>query len=108
MNSRVFPANKSLQFRDVTDGLSNTLMGGEIADGFSPWSRPGHTRDPALGLNKGPLTFGSPYFGQKNYSGVQMLLMDGSVRTISDDIDPAILKALATPDAGDDLKGYVP
>ncbi|HSG71910.1 MAG TPA: DUF1559 domain-containing protein [Planctomycetaceae bacterium] len=102
LNSHVFGPNNSLKFGNIADGFSNTFLGGEIAEGFRPWNNPRHTRDPALGFNAGPLTFGSPYYGTSKYRGVQMLFMDGSVQYIDDSIDPKVLEALSTPAAGDD------
>lgn len=102
LNSRVFHPNRNTKLEEITDGNSNTFMGGEIADGIRLWYQPDHTRDPALGLNKGPHTFGSPYFGTKYGTRVQMLMMDGSVRAIPNETGLDVLKALATPAAGDD------
>jgi hypothetical protein len=98
-NSHLFQPNKSFKVADVTDGLATTLMVGEINEGFPPWAEPNNTRDPALGLNKGPDTFGSPY-----PRGVNFLMGDGSVNTISEEIDPQVLKALATPNGGEELQ----
>jgi len=97
-SSRIFKPNGSLSFGDITDGAGETLMVGEINEGFKAWGTPANVRDPALGLNNGPNTFGSPFHG-----GVQFLLADGSVRFIPNEIDPRILKALATPAAGDSV-----
>lgn len=52
--------------------LATTLLVGEINEGFEPWAKPGNTRDPALGLNKGPETFGSPFEG-----GVHFMVAHG-------------------------------
>ena len=98
-NSQVFLMNKGLSFRDITDGLTNTIFVGEVATGFKPWADPTNVRDPALGLGKSPEQFGGPY-----PRGVNFLLCDGSVHFISENIDPKILKALATP-AGGELIG---
>jgi len=91
-NSHLFQPNTSFKFQNVTDGLSNTIMIGEINAGFPAWAKPDNTRDPALGLNKGPDTFGSPF-----PDGVHFVMGDGAVRFINQEIDPQILKALATP-----------
>ena len=53
-------------------------------------------RDPSLGINKGPNTFSSP-----GGRGVQFIFGDSSVRFINNDIDPKVLKALATPNGGE-------
>ncbi len=91
-----FHDNKGLRIRDVTDGLSNTLIGGEVAAGFKPWGDPTNVRDPALGLNQGPDTFGSPGGGSTLF-----MIGDGSVRSINPEIDAEVLKALATPNGGE-------
>jgi hypothetical protein len=97
-NSRILQRDKALAFKDITDGFSNTIVFGEISAGFQPWAAPGNTRDPALGINHGPRTFG----GSRPEGGL-FTLMDGSVRYLSTDIDPQVLKALATPDGGEEL-----
>lgn len=101
LNSQVFGPNSKTSFNNITDGTSNTFMGGEIAEGFRPWNNPRHTRDPALGFNRGYKTFGSPYFGTKYGGRVQMLMMDGSVYSMDDTVSLSILQALATPAGGE-------
>lgn len=92
-NVHIFPKNESMKFREVTDGLSNTILAGEAAGNFKPWGDPTNLRDPSVGIQKGPDSFGVPQFRL----GAQMLLMDGSVRTLSPDTSPDVLKALSTP-----------
>lgn len=104
-NSHLFPRDRRMTFREISDGLSRTILAGEIADGIRPWYTPHHTRDPGLGLNAGPLTFGSPMLESQYYRGVQFVAADGAVHTISDKIDRDVLRALATP-AGDEQIGF--
>ena len=73
--------------KDVTDGLSNTIFAGEVADHFQPWGNPINWRDPAKGINASPDGFGSPWPG-----GGLFPLMDGSVSFLNNAIDPAVLK----------------
>lgn len=100
-SSRVLKPNGSLAIGDITDGASETLMAGEINEGFKAWGTPANVRDPAQGHNNGTHTFGSPFAG-----GVHFLLADGHVRFIPAEIDPQTLKALATPDAGNTVEEY--
>ena len=103
VNSRVMHGNFSLRREDVKDGLSNTIMGGEVNANFKPWGDPVNWRDPADGLGKSPDGFGGPW-----KSGVtQFLFMDGSVRALSSDIDPQVLKALSTPAGGEDVHEFL-
>ena len=92
-NQRLLGINGGLRIRDIKDGTSQTIMGGEVKAGIRAWGDPLNFRDPARGINQGPGTFGGP-FG----SGANVLISDGSVRFLSEDIDPGVLKALSTPD----------
>jgi hypothetical protein len=99
-NRRVLGPNTQIGFQDATDGTANTIMAGEVNANFKPWGHPINWRDPADGLNKSPDGFGSP---RKSGVTTQMLMMDGSVRSLPRDTDPAVLKALATPAGGEKL-----
>lgn len=91
LNSHLSVSDQLLEIFDVIDGTSNTAYAGEAAGNFKAWGDPANTRDPAAGINAGPDGFGGPYVG-----GCNILLLDGSVRFISNDVDPAVLKALST------------
>lgn len=99
-NSHVFGADSCVSLKKMAGGGSNTILAGEVADGFVPWGRPDNWRDPALGLNRDRTTFGSPV-----PSSVQFVMCDGSVRAISPDIDRGVLKTLATSSAVDRPRG---
>ena len=100
-NSQVLKNNDSVRFDKMTDGTSNTILAGEVSGGFMAWGDPENRRDPANGLGTAPNQFGGPATGR---GGVNMLLADGSVRFISENIDPQTLKALASP-AGNEQVG---
>ncbi len=95
-NIRVLPPGRSLSFDDVTDGLAYTILAGEVGAGFKPWGDPTNLRDPALGLRVSPATFG---FSETD--ATNLLMADGRVHAVGPRIDPAILRALATPDGGE-------
>jgi hypothetical protein len=97
LNSRIARANFGIRMEEATDGTSTTIMAGEVNARFKPWGDPVNWRDPSLGINKSPDGFGSA----KKWGGSQFLLMDGSVRFLSETTDPEVLKALSTPAGGE-------
>ena len=96
-NSHVLGINSAVRHEDVTDGTSNTILTGEVKANFKPWGDPVNWRDPAEGLQKSPDGFGGPW----TYGMTMFSMLDGSVQTIAADVDPEILKALATPAGGE-------
>ncbi|MEX0700776.1 MAG: DUF1559 domain-containing protein, partial [Planctomycetales bacterium] len=96
-NSRVLGRVPALSFSDIDDGLMNTILFGEVKEGLRAWGDPRNLRDPALGLNRGPATFGSNW----KSGGVQFAAADRSIHYIASDAAPHVLKALATPDGGE-------
>ena len=100
-NARVLNVNSGLNFKEIKDGLSNTLLAGEVNSQLKAWGDPTNFREPALGINAHPRGFGGPFKG-----GANCLLGDGSARFINENIDPAVLKALATPNGGEDMSRF--
>ncbi len=95
-NVRVFRRNEGYRSDIITDGTTQTILLGEVNSMFQPWGKPAHQRDPALGFNKHPYGFGSPFQGYVN-----IIYADGHGSSLSDTIDPQVLKALSTPNGGD-------
>lgn len=100
-NQHLLKIGEAMSFRDITDGVSNTLMVGELAQNFRAWGDPLNVRDPMIGFNQPDKGFGSPYAQDGRPSYVQFLLADGSVRAVYANIDPEVLKAISTPDGGE-------
>jgi len=99
-NKNVIDFAPAMTFLQITDGLSNTLLMGEIRDNSPPWGQPGNGRDLTLGINKSPQGFG----GYRN-DGASFMLADGAVRFLGEKIDLKLLEALATPAGGETLSG---
>lgn len=102
-NEKLLGRNSGRDFRTVTDGLSNTIMAGEIGGSPKAWGDPDNLRDPAKGFGTDANQFGS-FRPQMN--PVLFLMADGSVRLLLNDTDPTVLNALATPDEGETVHGF--
>ncbi len=99
-NARLF-GRGAIRIRDIMDGTSNTVFCGEVKARFRPWGHPANWRDPAAGINQSPEGFGSPFPG-----GCLFLLGDGTVRFVNENIDPRVLKAIATPNGGETVSDF--
>ena len=100
-NALVMARTEKLTPDDIADRTGNTFLGGEISKRFLPWGKPGNWRDPRIGLNSPESGFHGPQTGI-----TQFVFTDGSVRTISNDMDPEVLKALSTPDGGEKVDDF--
>ena len=95
----IFGYDRVARMRDITDGTSNTLMTSEASKDFGPWGAGGKATVRAFVKKpyiNGPDGIGGPYPG-----GCSMGLADGSVRFISENIDPSVLEKLATMAGGE-------
>ncbi len=96
-NSHVVRAGEATKFGDISDGLGNTILMGEINSGFPSWARPMNVRDPGLGINRSPRGFGGP----PGVGGANFAFADGHIMFIHDNVSPEVLRALATPAGGE-------
>ena len=100
-NMPVFGKGPESHIRDITDGMTATLMAGEVSvESGAPaaWGDPDNLRLTTAPLN-GPRGFGSNWPG----GAIQVLMADGSVTTLNPSIDPDTLAALGSPDAGEEI-----
>lgn len=99
-NSWLLGQNASLSIRDIKDGMTNTLMIGQIRDQIPAWGNPVNWRDPTRQLNS------AEAFGSLHTGVVQFLLVDGSVRSISENVDPLVMRAIASPAGGEPVGAF--
>ena len=92
----IFERDASVKREEVTDGLSNTLIVGELAGTYPPWGDPENWRKIGRGLNKDVNGFGS-----YNNNGASFLLGDGTVKYFSNKTDPKVLERMSTRDGGE-------
>lgn len=92
-NVHVLGINKEISMEEITDGIANTILLGEVIERLRPWCDPANVRDPADGINQVPWGFG----GEPYQKGAFFGFCDGSVKFLSESTDRTILKALATP-----------
>lgn len=107
-NSRLFGINQLISLNSIgeADGMSNTILMGEIDSYFPTWGSAINMRDPAKGLHVASASFGGP-----SEKGVAFIFVDGRGLYLDKDINPQVLKALSTPNGGEkipvDLKSMI-
>jgi hypothetical protein len=98
-----FGYDRMLKVSDISDGTSQTIAVMETFRDAGPWTAGGPAT--VRGLSE---STDSPYLGRSgqwtsNHRTILSLFADGSVRNLSDRIDPTVLEALATIAGGEDV-----
>jgi hypothetical protein len=99
----MFAYDKPRSMRNIVDGTSNTLMISETKR-TSPWAQggPGTIRP----LTQQPYINGPDGIGGVAVGGANIGLADGSVRFISENIDPKVMEALTTIAGGEPINDF--
>jgi hypothetical protein len=90
VNSRLMHRNSSLTLDDLVSGAANILMAGEAAGDFRPWACPWTWRTVESPLNE------RSGYGHAGRNETDFVLADGQLRAINNDIDPEVLRQLAS------------
>jgi prepilin-type processing-associated H-X9-DG protein len=99
----VFGYDRATKSRDITDGLSTTMMVAETWDARGSWLAGGPATVRGLDPARQPYIGPGRQFGGLHRGGVNVLFADGSVRTLSPTIDPRVFEALSTIAGGERL-----
>jgi hypothetical protein len=97
-NQHIIYENSAMRFTEIPDGLSNTMVCGEISAAYPPWAGVRNYRDLARGLGESADQFGHP---GGNNRGCQIGMCDGRVANIPESTDPDTLRRLAIHDDGE-------
>ena len=100
-----FGYNRPTSIRDIQDGTSNTIMLAESSD-HGAWGAAG--RPTLRSLTAQPYINGPDGIGTTNgrLGNVSVGFADGSVRTISENIDPTVMEALSTINGGEVVNDF--
>ena len=91
INIGIFHRDVAVSRSEIKDGLSNTLVVGEIAHIFPAWGSPDNWRSVRDGLNKDRMGFGNA-----KRTGAMFLHADGSVKFYSNTTSVKLLQNLST------------
>lgn len=103
------PGDRDIRAADVADGLANTALLVEAIELDIVWTEPRDTdlAQTPVGINrKSQRLSDAPGLMSSTHprGRTQMLMGDGSVRTITNKVDAAVLKALTTRNGGEPMR----
>ena len=102
----IFGYNRTTRVEDVRDGTANTIMVAGVQSSLASWAGGGAAT--IRPFAKEPYVNGPDGFGTGQPDGMHVLMADGSVRFLSRDTDPVILRRMAAMADGLPLDAKVP
>lgn len=94
----MFGWNRRTSLEDIRDGAANVMMIAGVRTGFRPWAAGGEGT--IRGLTQEPYINGPDGFGTGQANGMAVLMADGSVRFLSKEMSPVVLRRLAAMNDG--------
>lgn len=95
----IFAYDRATRLADITDGTSNTAAVAESDGQSRPWLQGGPST--IRPLTQQPYINGPDGIGGITRGGANVMFADGSVRFISENIDPSVFEALVTIQGGE-------
>lgn len=102
----IFGDDRLTTLEDIRDGQADTLMILGVESNLTSWAA--HGRGAVRPLTAEPYIHGPDGFGTGQPDGMHVLMADGSVRFITVDIDPVLLRRMAAMADGLPLDPAVP
>jgi prepilin-type processing-associated H-X9-DG protein len=99
----IFGYNRSISIRDITDGLSTTMILAETKMNSGPWTASGTATVRGLDPSRQPYIGRGLQFGGLHRDGVMVAMADGSVQFLRETIEPKVFEALSTVAGGETL-----
>ncbi len=101
----IFGYDRTTRPEEVVDGLSNTIMIAGVTDGLGSWSNADATIRP---FTQEPYINGPDGFGTGQADGMYVLMADGSVKFLSDQTDPVVMRCMTAMADGFSLDPAIP
>ena len=95
----LFNQGEGSRLRDITDGTANTILVVDVAGSGVQWATP-------IDLDVNQVNFGGGAQGNpgsRHSGGINAAFADGSVKFLSNSIDPQMFKKLITRDSGESV-----
>lgn len=100
----IFGYDRVIGFRNITDGTSNTIMVSDASKDLGSWAAGG--KSTIRPLTTKPYINGPDGLGGVHLGGMNVLMADGSVRFVSENINASILEALVTIAGGEAIGDF--
>ncbi len=102
----VFGYDRQTAIADVKDGLGTTMLVAESGRVSASWLAGGLATVRGLDPDEQPYLGSGRQFGGRHHGGAVIGLADGSVRFVSESIDPRIFEALSTIAGGEEIPDH--